>query len=206
MQIVVEYYKRTNGGLIMNKQEIGELLDEIDRFKNNIKECDGVLRTLREIQVNYESAVEQPKEILQKLNTLTARMTVEFDELGEKYMGLLNMSNMQAENLQSATRESIEGLMQETKKSYEALMGMCHTLQQSLEEGRAGFIERANVLLDKADSLCESLQSKQDEVINQIKIMQEVNEKKIDKLSKLAIGGLIGTAISIVLLVVSLII
>ena len=87
MQIVVEYYKRTNGGLIMNKQEIGELLDEIDRFKNNIKECDGVLRALREIQVNYESAVEQPKEILQKLNTLTARMTVEFDELGEKYMG-----------------------------------------------------------------------------------------------------------------------
>ena len=85
-------------------------------------------------------------------------------------------------------------------------MGMCHTLQQSLEEGRAGFIERANVLLDKADSLCESLQSKQDEVINQIKIMQEVNEKKIDKLSKLAVGGLIGTAISIVLLVVSLII
>lgn len=206
MQIIVEYYKRTNGGLIMTKQEIGELLDEIDRFKNNIKECDGVLRALREIQVNYESAVEQPKEILQKLNALTARMTVEFDELGEKYVSLLNMSNMQAENLQNVTKESIDVLLQETKESYETLLGACKTLQQSLEEDKNSFIERVNVLLNKMDALHESLQSKQDEIMAQMRLAQEKNEKKIDKLSKLALGGLIGTAISIVLLVVSLII
>ena len=190
----------------MNKQEIGELLDEIDRFKNNIKECDGVLRVLREIQVNYESAVEQPKEILQKLNALTARMTVEFDELGEKYVSLLNMSNMQAENLQNVTKESIDLLLQETKESYETLLSACKTLQQSLEEDKNSFIERVNVLLNKMDALNESLQAKQGEIMAQMRMAQEKNEKKIDKLGKLALGGLIGTAISIVLLVVSLII
>lgn len=190
----------------MNKQEIGELLDEIDRFKNNIKECDGVLRALREIQVNYESAVEQPKEILQKLNALTARMTVEFDELGEKYVGLLNMSNMQAENLQNTTKEQIDALMQETKESYEALLSACKTLGESLEEDKNSFIERVNVVLDKIDALNESLRAKQDEIMAQVRMAQENSEQKIDKLGKLAIGGLIGTAISIVLLVVSLII
>ena len=190
----------------MNKQEIGELLDEIDRFKNNIKECDGVLRALREIQVNYESAVEQPKEILQKLNGLTARMTVEFEELGEKHLGLLSLSNRQAENLQNSTKEQIGALMQETKQSYEALLSACQTLQQSLEEDKRSFIERVNVLLNKVDALNESLQSKQDEMMAQMRIAQESNEKKIDKLGKLAIGGLIGTIVTIVLLVVSLVI
>lgn len=190
----------------MNKQEIGELLDEIDRFKNNIKECDGVLRALREIQVNYESAVEQPKEILQKLNALTERITNKFYEIEEKCVELLNVSNMQAENLQNVTKESIDILLQETKESYETLLSACKTLQQSLEEDKNGFIERVNVLLNKMDALNESLQSKQDEIMAQVRMAQENSEKKIDKLGKLAIGGLIGTAISIVLLVVSLII
>ena len=113
---------------------------------------------------------------------------------------------MQAENLQNVTKESIDVLLQETKESYETLLSACKTLQQSLEEDKNSFIERVNVLLNKMDALHESLQSKQDEIMAQMRLAQEKNEKKIDKLSKFALGGLIGMAISIVLLVVSLVI
>ena len=116
------------------------------------------------------------------------------------------MSNTQAENLQNSTKEQIGELMQETKQSYEALLSACQTLQKSMEEDKRSFIERVNVLLNKVAALNESLQSKQDEMMAQMRIAQESNEKKIDKLGKLAIGGLIGTIVTIVLLVVSLVI
>ena len=113
---------------------------------------------------------------------------------------------MQAENLQNTTKEQIDALMQETKESYEALLSACKTLGESLEEDKNSFIESVNVVLDKIDALNESLRAKQDEIMAQVRMAQENSEQKIDKLGKLAIGGLIGTAISIVLLVVSLII
>ena len=53
----------------MEKAEIDELLDGVERLKGNIKECDDILRVLREIQTNYAFAVAQPKEILEELKT-----------------------------------------------------------------------------------------------------------------------------------------
>ena len=51
----------------MEKMEIDQLLADVERLKSNIKECDDILRTLREIQRNYSSAVSEPKQLLDEL-------------------------------------------------------------------------------------------------------------------------------------------
>lgn len=190
----------------MTKQEIGGLLDEIDKFKNNIKECDAVLRTLREIQLNYASAVEQPKEILKKLDALIDGMTKQFCKAEEKYEELLGKSNVHAETLQNVTRESIDTLIQETKGTCDSLLSECKILRQSLETDKNAFLMRANDLFAKIETLSECLRTMPDEVIGKMKVLQDIHEKKIDKLSKFVVGGFIGTTISLILLVISFII
>ena len=95
--------------MIMEKNELLEILDSVQLFRSNIKECDSILNALRQIRIHYDQAIEQPRQILDKLKGFES----DLEHLRESYSKTFAEYD---EKIQSLFKKQESGIEESLKK------------------------------------------------------------------------------------------
>ena len=149
----------------MNTQDVKDLFDGIERFKANIKECDEILTVLREIQKDYANAVARPKELIEKLDSLTEKFNENFKVVSEK---------------QSVCSSDIKNLIGYVKDEYVSILA---ELRIAFQDYIAQDKERHEEIMSKCSILVERFEQSQKEVKS---VIEELNEKLQNVINQVA--------------------
>lgn len=164
----------------MEKAEIDELLDGVERLKGNIKECDDILRVLREIQTNYAFAVAQPKEILEELKTSVQGWKKDSAAVTEGERQLLMTLEDSHRSMQSEIKASAKQILAAGKEQNETFLRESEELLSSVREEYASFRgelrETVQKLLADQEKRCDEFRRQSENCI--LEAQQLVQEHK----------------------------
>lgn len=142
----------------MEKNELLEILDSVQLFRSNIKECDSILNALRQIRIHYDQAIEQPRQILDKLKEFESDLEhlresysktfAEYDEKiqflfkkqGNGIEELLNKISLETDQAEARRKETDEKV-QKLIENVQAVTTMQISLKEDLLESVGRFVQ-----------------------------------------------------------------
>lgn len=144
--------------MTMEKNELLEILDSVQLFRSNIKECDSILNALRQIRIHYDQAIEQPRQILDKLKEFESDLEhlresysktfAEYDEKiqslfkkqGNGIEELLNKISLETDQAEARRKETDEKV-QKLIENVQAVTTMQISLKEDLLESVGRFVQ-----------------------------------------------------------------
>ena len=191
----------------MEKNELLEILDSVQLFRSNIKECDSILNALRQIRIHYDQAIEQPRQILDKLKEFESDLehlresySKTFAEYDEKIQSLFKKQEDGIEELLkkiSLEADQAEARRKETDEKVQKLIENVQavtTMQMALKED----------LLESVGRFVQDIEKSQSELKNNL-VKLVGKETRMGKFAAIiaAIAGSCALIISIINLIFS---
>ena len=155
----------------MEKMAIDQLLADVERLKSNIKECDDILRTLREIQRNYSSAVSEPKQLLDELHSAVEQWEQQRRESLEKEQTFLKSKEKEYSALQSLIQQRFDEFIAALKETEKGFSERETALLCSTEERCSHLLERIQQAIDQVQGLIQDFHLINDQLCSKIELI-----------------------------------
>lgn len=148
----------------MEKNELLEILDSVQLFRSNIKECDSILNALRQIRIHYDQEVEQPRQILDKLKELES----DLEHLRESYSKTFAEYDEKIQSLFKKQGNGIEELLKKISLTYAENDEKIQSLFKKQENGIEELLNKISLETDQAEARRKETDEKVQKLIENV--------------------------------------
>lgn len=148
----------------MEKNELLEILDSVQLFRSNIKECDSILNALRQIRIHYDQAIEQPRQILDKLKGFES----DLEHLRESYSKTFAEYDEKIQSLfkkqESGIEESLKKISLTSAENDEKIQSLFKKQEDGIEE----LLKKISLEADQAEARRKETDEKVQKLIENV--------------------------------------